>query len=92
MHCGPNFNSLKYELKAQIFSLQFYRKFNLKKKKTYLAAPGLGYNMCSLVPQPGIKPKTLVLRAQSLSHWTTREVPHRKLILTIKPQHTCFFP
>ena len=28
-----------------------------------------------LVPQPGIKPMTLAVEAQSLNHWTTREVP-----------------
>ena len=27
-----------------------------------------------LVPQPGIEPVSLALEAQSLSHWTTREV------------------
>ena len=28
-----------------------------------------------LVPQPGIKPMPPAMRAQSLNHWTTREVP-----------------
>ena len=28
------------------------------------------------VPWPGIEPGPLALRTQSLSHWTTREVPH----------------
>ena len=47
----------------------------------HLAALGLavahGVFSCSvwdLVPQPGLKPKPPVLGAQSLSHWTTREV------------------
>ena len=40
--------------------------------------------MCNLIHQPGIKLRTFALRAQTLSHWTTREVPHRKLILTIE--------
>ena len=32
---------------------------------------------CSiLVPQPGIKPVPPALEAQSLNHWTTREVPN----------------
>ena len=31
--------------------------------------------MRNLVPQPGIKVDPLVLGAQNLSHWTTREVP-----------------
>ena len=93
MHCGPNFSSLKYELRStNLFPAVLQKVQSKKKKKIYLAAPGLGYNTCNLVPQPRIKPRTLVMRAQSLSHWTTSEVPHRKLILTIKPQHTCFFP
>ena len=28
-----------------------------------------------LVPQPGIEPMPLALGAQSLNHWTAREVP-----------------
>ena len=53
-----------------------------------MAAPGLNCDMwdllaaCELlvaacrifVPRPGIKPGTLALRIQSLSHWTAREV------------------
>ena len=31
--------------------------------------------MWDLVPPPGIKPRASALRAQSLSHWTTRGVP-----------------
>ena len=31
--------------------------------------------MQDLVPQPGIEPGSPALRAQSLTHWTTREVP-----------------
>ena len=30
-----------------------------------------------LVPQPGIKPMSLALEAQSIPHWTTREVPEK---------------
>ena len=28
-----------------------------------------------LVPQPGVEPAPPALEAQSLNHWTTREVP-----------------
>ena len=35
---------------------------------------GLSWGMRDLVPQPGIKPRAPALRAQSLSHWTTRGV------------------
>ena len=31
--------------------------------------------MYDLVPQPGIEPRPSALGAQSLTHWTTREVP-----------------
>ena len=37
----------------------------------------LHYAACGiLVPQPGIKPMSPAMEAQSLNHWTTREVPH----------------
>ena len=35
----------------------------------------LSYSMWDLVPWPGIEPGSPALGAQSLSHWTTREVP-----------------
>ena len=41
----------------------------------YLAALSLSCNMWDLVPWPRIKPWSPILGAQSLSHWTTREVP-----------------
>ena len=41
----------------------------------YLPVPGLNCTMQYLVPCPGIKPGPPALRAQILSHWTTREVP-----------------
>ena len=49
----------------------------LKKKKNclYLAVLGLSWGMQNLVPQPGIELKGPALGMQSLSHWTTREVP-----------------
>ena len=40
----------------------------------YLVAQGLSCGMWDLVPQPGIKRRVPALRAQSLSHWTTRGV------------------
>ena len=42
----------------------------------YLAAPCLSCGMWDLVPRPGIEPGSPPLGAQSLSHWTTREVPY----------------
>ena len=41
----------------------------------YLAALGLSCSMWDLAPWPGIEPGPPALGAQSLSHWTTREVP-----------------
>ena len=41
----------------------------------YLAVLGLSCNMWDLVPWAGIEAGSPALGAQSLSHWTTREVP-----------------
>ena len=41
----------------------------------YLAVPNLCCSMWDLVPWPGIRLQFPALRAQNLSHWTTREVP-----------------
>ena len=38
-------------------------------------ALGLSYSMWDLVPRPGIEPRPPPLGAQSLSNWTTWEVP-----------------
>ena len=41
-----------------------------------------GHAECGiLVSQPGIEPLPLVVKAQSLNHWTTREVPKLKSII-----------
>ena len=47
----------------------------LKKIFIFLAALGLSCSMWDLVPWPGIESRPPALGAQSLSHWTTREVP-----------------
>ena len=36
---------------------------------------GLSCGVWNLVPRPGIEPWPTALGMQSLSHWTTREVP-----------------
>ena len=36
----------------------------------------LTWGMWDLVPWPGTEPRAPVLGVQSLSHWTTRDVPH----------------
>ena len=40
-----------------------------------MAELGLSFGMWDLVPWPGIEPMAPAPGAQSLSHWTTREVP-----------------
>ena len=44
-----------------------------------LWTPGSG--MWNLVPRPWIQPEPPALGTQSLSHWTTREVPQSSLLL-----------
>ena len=46
----------------------------------YLTAPSLSCCMWDLFPWPGIESGSPPLGAQSLSHWTTREVPLQSLI------------
>ena len=41
----------------------------------YLAAPELSCGIWDLVACPGTEPRSPALGVQSLSHWTTREVP-----------------
>ena len=62
-----------------LWSFSFWGKKNLF---IYLATPGLGcstqdlcWGMWDLVPWLGIEPRPPALGAQSLTHWTTREVP-----------------
>ena len=43
-------------------------------------------DMWDLVPWPGIKPRPHALRAQSLNHWTTREVPPYCMYITTSCQ------
>ena len=45
----------------------------------YLSALGLSCSMWDLAPWPGIEPGPPALGAQSLSHWTTREVPEKNV-------------
>ena len=46
----------------------------------FLAGPGLSCGLWDLVPGPGIKPRPPALGAQSLSHWTTQEVPDQGIL------------
>ena len=41
-------------------------------------------SMWALLPWPGLRPSPPALEAQSLSHWTTREVPVGSLLLIFK--------
>ena len=65
----------------------FSRKKWITKKKKKGIQDGIKNNFsfgsmaCGiLVPQPGIKPVPLAMEAQSLNHWTTREVPEIKIL------------
>ena len=66
--CGNFFhpNTIKIVSPVFIFFLNFF---------IYLAALGLSCSMWDLAPGPGVEPGPPSLGAQSLSHWTTREVP-----------------
>ena len=46
----------------------------------------LSYSMWDLVPWPRIKLRPPILGAQSLSHWTTWEVPEKKFFNSRKFQ------
>ena len=53
-----------------------------------MACGSFSCSMWNAVPQPGIKPRLPASGAQSLSHWTTREVP-TLLYFLIKIFPTC---
>ena len=42
-----------------------------------------------LVPWPGIKPVPPALEAQSLNHWTAREVPLSNIFIAVKYTDRC---
>ena len=47
----------------------------------------LSCSMWELVSWPGIKPGATALGAQSLSHWTAREVPHPTFLFPVISSH-----
>ena len=49
----------------------------------FLAVPHSPKGTEQLVPQPGIKPMSPALEAQSLNLWTTKEVSTSKLLIEI---------
>ena len=69
----------KMQLSAsfQILWLCFIYLFLILKSFIYFNWAALGLSCCmrDLAPYPGIEPRPPALGAQSLSHWTTREVP-----------------
>ena len=62
-------------LKPPLFLKYFYFFISL-------AVPGLRFCMWDLVPQPDAP----ALGSQSLSHWTTREVPLNPLLIGLSGQ------
>ena len=87
-HCKKSSKNREWgrEIKGQrTYRLLFFFLSLFKKKHIiYLAALGLSCGMWDLVPWPGIEPGPHALGAQSLTHWTTREVPR----LNIKMHET----
>ena len=70
--------SLELFFKSQTSKSEQHFLIKKKKKKIsflYLAVLGLSWGVQNLVPQPGTEPEGPALGVQSLSHWTTREVP-----------------
>ena len=67
--------SLELFSKSQTSKSEQHFLLKNKKNSLYLAVLGLSWGMQNLVPQPGIELKGPALGMQSLSHWTTREVP-----------------
>ena len=65
-------DSVPGKVGLHLVTFYFYFVFNLL---IYLTAWGLSYSTWDLVPWPGSEPRPPALEAQSLSHWTTREVP-----------------
>ena len=56
-----------------------------KKKKIYLAAPGLNCSTWDLVSWPGIKPQPTASGAWSFSHWTTKKSLFISFIYCLPP-------
>ena len=52
----------------------FFFFFNLAMLDLSFSTQDLSCSMWGLVPQPGIEPRPPALGAQSLNHWTTKEV------------------
>ena len=66
--------------------------FNFLKIFIYLAAAGFSCGKPDLSRWPGIEPWFPALEAQSLSHWTAREVPHFFLFFLLKYNLCMGFP
>ena len=65
-------------LTVSLYKMFLVLNKNLK-KKNFFNVLFIGHTACGiLVPQPGIEPMLPPLRAQSLNHWTTREVQNLK--------------
>ena len=56
---------------APLFSFFFFNLFLI----ICFSVPGLSWDMQGLVPWPGLEPGPPALGAQSLRHWSIREVP-----------------
>ena len=73
-----------YEVGVTISFIVFYFKLFIYLHQVLVATCGifscamrpLSCAMWGLVPRPGIEPAPPALEAQSLSHWTTGEIPN----------------
>ena len=60
---------------AFLFLFLFIYVFWLRQSKLRHVGSLVAARMRDLVPRPGMEPRPPALGAQSLSHWTIREVP-----------------
>ena len=65
------FSQPRYQTQVSRFAGQFFPMWATRGQEGEIVSCG----MWDLVPWPGIEPRPPALEAQSLSHWTTREVP-----------------
>ena len=63
------------------YLFSFFLSFFFLKYFIYLAALDLSCGIWDLVPQPEIEPRPPALGAQSLGHWTTRDVSMPSILI-----------
>ena len=86
----PNISNLcRFILVYASYSIQGLFPLNVVSQGSiYLAALGLRCSVWDLAPWPGTEPRPSALGAESLSRWTTREVPESVNFLSVLYFHT----